>query len=191
VKRAIELRAPWMAKEEAETLLSDYTAINRRLWPSREDLRDKLRLPSIDRHKLRAWVIPPYDRSDKQLERDRKNKKLARKARSRMKAGAVERSIYERNSLSQTKPWEAEGKSRATWFRHQKKVRQVWGQRHAGTKQVPAQIPTQPDETGMGTANLNIICPHTCLTHSESQFLQQREAQPCAITSSSSQASSC
>jgi hypothetical protein len=53
----------------------------------------KLRLPFIERERLKAWVIPPHDRSDKQLEQDRKNKKLARKARARREAGAVDRSI--------------------------------------------------------------------------------------------------
>jgi hypothetical protein len=53
-----------------------------------------------------------------------KSEALARDAvRARQKradAGAVTRAEYESNALSNTKPWEAEGVSRATWYRRQK-----------------------------------------------------------------------
>lgn len=51
--------------------------------------------------------------------RDRVRKTTMERARQR-RAGAVERSEYEAESLSKMKPWEAEGLSRASWYRRQK-----------------------------------------------------------------------
>jgi hypothetical protein len=51
--------------------------------------------------------------------RDRSRKTTTERARQR-RAGAVERSEYEAGSLSNAKPWEAEGISRRTWYRRQK-----------------------------------------------------------------------
>jgi len=49
---------------------------------------------------------------DMAAERDRKWHENKRRA-----AGVLERSVYEQNSLSKNKPWEALGMSRATWYR--------------------------------------------------------------------------
>jgi hypothetical protein len=46
----------------------------------------------------------------RRLERERQNKE-------RRAAGAMLRAEYEANSLSRTRPWDAEGISRATWYR--------------------------------------------------------------------------
>lgn len=51
--------------------------------------------------------------------RDRSRKTTTERARQR-RAGAVERVEYEAGSLSNAKPWEAEGISRRTWYRRQK-----------------------------------------------------------------------
>ena len=56
---------------------------------------------------LRHLITP-----DMKRERER-----ARGERRRREAGAIDRRIYEANSLSQLRPWEAEGISRRTWER--------------------------------------------------------------------------
>ncbi|WP_155721116.1 hypothetical protein [Gluconobacter oxydans] len=50
----------------------------------------------------------------------KKTREVIRSRENRRKAGAVERSEYEAGSLSNAKPWEAEGISRASWYRRQK-----------------------------------------------------------------------
>jgi hypothetical protein len=42
-----------------------------------------------------------------------------RQIASRRRRGMQERSSYEAGSIERQKPWEAEGISRATWFRRQ------------------------------------------------------------------------
>jgi hypothetical protein len=49
-------------------------------------------------------------------------KEAERKFRARAAKGAAPRELYEANSLSKTKPWEALGISRATYYRRQKVV---------------------------------------------------------------------
>jgi hypothetical protein len=70
-----------------------------------------------------------YRTSDerKLLDRTRqKHRKSASRERSearRRDAGAIPRAEYEANSLSRTRPWEADGLSRRTWERRQKAAR--------------------------------------------------------------------
>lgn len=52
-------------------------------------------------------------------------RKTEQKRSQRRCDGVVERSEYEAGSLSKTKPWEAEGISRASWYRRQKTVAEV------------------------------------------------------------------
>jgi len=47
----------------------------------------------------------------------------------RRDAGAVPRKEYEENSLTQTRPWEACGISRATYYRWNLKLKQQTGRR--------------------------------------------------------------
>jgi hypothetical protein len=55
--------------------------------------------------------------TDEQMEEQRKAKKRARQLRRRRAKGSKPREIYLANSLTKDKPWEADGVSRATWFR--------------------------------------------------------------------------
>jgi hypothetical protein len=118
MKNCIETRAPWMAKETAEYLIGDLAILDPRyLRLSPAELRFRVHIHSEDRERLRAWNIPPYDLTDAQLEQRRKDKKRARdKARSKKT-----RPNYLMDSISRKKPWEAEGVSRATWYRRRTK----------------------------------------------------------------------
>jgi hypothetical protein len=118
MKNCIETRAPWMAKETAEYLIGDLAILDPRyLRLSPAELRVRVHIHSEDRERLMVWNIPPYDLTDAQLEQRRKDKKRVRD-RARYKKT---RPNYLMDSISRKKPWEAEGVSRATWYRKRTK----------------------------------------------------------------------
>lgn len=124
MRNTIETRAPWMPKAEADLVIGDLAILDqRRLWLSQAELRQQVWLSNADRQRLKAWNIPPWDRTPAQLELQRKERKLARKRLARRKAGAISRSIYLVDSISSKEPWKAEGVSRATWYRRMRQVR--------------------------------------------------------------------
>jgi hypothetical protein len=77
-----------------------------------------------ERHQRRATAIGAYDvdrGARTRLAKARRQKRNRLRAeKKRRAAGAKPRAVYEANSLSQTKPWEAEGISRSTWERRRK-----------------------------------------------------------------------
>jgi hypothetical protein len=118
MKNAIEVWAPWMKKDEAELIMSDCLVIDsRRIRPWPNELRDKIGLSTIDYERLKAWHVPPIDKTLEELAEYRKAKRSTRAESTRRKAGAKPRSIYLSNSQSRLKPWESQGISRATWYR--------------------------------------------------------------------------
>jgi hypothetical protein len=120
VKHCIETRAPWLTQEQSELYISDASLDARYLWLGADELRERVWLRNTDRERLKAWHIPPCDLSQAQVVRQRKNKKRTRDRLRRAKAGARSRSIYLRDSLSASKPWELEGISRRTWYRRRR-----------------------------------------------------------------------
>ena len=58
-----------------------------------------------------------------------KAKKVAQRRRQRRDKGIEERAAYEAGSVAQEKPWEAEGISRASWYRRQKAGPEVTARR--------------------------------------------------------------
>jgi hypothetical protein len=129
VKNAIETRAPWLAKETAETLIHDFATMDpRRFWGPwwRDELKLAMNLTTADRERLRAWHIPPIDKSDAELAQYRKDRKNAKRMLRRRKAGVKPREVHKsESSKSKSNPWESEGISRATWFRRRKRVRET------------------------------------------------------------------
>lgn len=75
--------------------------------PSNATLIDLFQITDHEQRKLRTVISADLSR-----ERDRDRATERRRA-----AGAMERAIYEANSLSRKKPWEALGMSRASWYR--------------------------------------------------------------------------
>ncbi|WP_208474291.1 hypothetical protein [Escherichia coli] len=57
-------------------------------------------------------IISKNEALERRRARDRKRDEERRRA-----AGAVERDVYEANSLTKQKPWEVLGMSRAKWYR--------------------------------------------------------------------------
>jgi hypothetical protein len=111
-RAVIEVRAPWLSetKEKIEGLMA------LPLWyrrPSAKEIGERLRLTNAERERLKVWQIAPVDRTKEELEEQRKAKNRAR-GRKRYKQS---RGDYEAKSKSNLKPWEAEGVSRATWYR--------------------------------------------------------------------------
>jgi hypothetical protein len=86
-------------------------------------LGQRLRLTNAERERLRLWTIAPCDMSAEDMAEQRKTKARARMRRYRAKRGAKTRADYRANSTAKTKPWEAGGVSRRTWYRHRKKTR--------------------------------------------------------------------
>jgi hypothetical protein len=81
----------------------------------------RLRLTYEERQMANIKTIAPYDISQTELKaRQREEKRWADQARARKKrraSGALKRSKYEANAVSQTKPWAIMGMSRRTWYR--------------------------------------------------------------------------
>ncbi|NUB25780.1 hypothetical protein GAY30_12885 [Azospirillum brasilense] len=90
---------------------------------------------------LRHFASPEIKRT-----RDRQ-----RKQRDRRAAGSTPRAEYEANSLSREEPWEAEGCSRATWYRRQRnKARTTTGTGETGPSgcMVAVPVPALPLPAG-------------------------------------------
>jgi hypothetical protein len=96
-------------------------------WLIADDVVGKaIRLSYAERLQDNSTAIGSYD-TDKVMrkklakERRREQDRLS-KAEKRRAKGATPRDVYEANSLSRTKPWEAEGISRSTYDRRRKKA---------------------------------------------------------------------
>lgn len=76
-------------------------------------LGEALNLTNAERTRLGIRIILPIDRTKKQLNQDTKKRNANRERARRLEAGARPR----RQSLSRTRPWEALGMSRATYYR--------------------------------------------------------------------------
>ena len=130
MRNVLSQAAPWMVRAETAQLIDDVnrTPIYLRK-PSARILGDRLRLTSEERHRLAIRTIRPFDRTDAQLEADRKAKDAQRKWRKRRAAEMKPRDAWLANCKSRLKPWERAKMSRTTWYRkrakERTKVRQV------------------------------------------------------------------
>jgi hypothetical protein len=117
--KAIEVWAPWMQQDEAEALIEDInrTPIQRRK-PNARELGERLRVTNAQRERLRLWTIAACDMSRDEAAEWRKAKERARKRRQRQSRGSKPQAC----SINRTKPWLAEGISRATWYRQRETI---------------------------------------------------------------------
>ncbi len=120
MQNEIEILAPWLGAEEAAALLDDVMRTPRRQrWRSAADLGQAMQLTSADRERLRAWTIGAFDMTAEAAAEYRKFKKRMQARRRRRK---TPRDVYlAKHSLSRQKPWQAEGVSRATWYRRHRR----------------------------------------------------------------------
>ena len=107
------LWAPWMARAEAEALAEKviaapckYKAIT---------LGWRLRLMDIERTALRITTIRAVDVSAEEMAERRKQRDRERKREARLR-----QRVTKAEPLSKSKPWQACGISRATWYRQHK-----------------------------------------------------------------------
>jgi hypothetical protein len=99
--------APWMTADQVAGLVDE--AIRRpRRWKA-DTLAWALRLTAADRARLGVTTIGAIDLGKAARARRRKDRNSDRSEADRRAAGAKPRADYEANSLSRTKPWEAEG----------------------------------------------------------------------------------
>jgi hypothetical protein len=108
-----EHRAPWMPEDELDALLAEVGPGRR--WTS-TTLGRALNLKNETRLRLGIRTIRPVDRTAAQLAQDAKERQARRERERRLKDGATPRAA----SIEQTKPWEALGFSRRTYFRRRK-----------------------------------------------------------------------
>ena len=104
--------APWL-----ETPIRNYLLDLAPHWYSGASLGQHLELENEARERLRAWSIKATDVTDEERVKTNREKNRIASERRRRKKGAKPRAQYEAESTSQTKPWEAQGISRRTWYR--------------------------------------------------------------------------
>jgi hypothetical protein len=111
--RIIKMRAPWV--QDASKLLAKVEAYPRK-WKS-ETLGKLLRLTGAEWKLLRTRTIAPIDMTKDERRQDSQLRHRERMKVKRRQAGQKTRAEYLAGSLSQTKPWVADGISRRTWER--------------------------------------------------------------------------
>jgi hypothetical protein len=104
-----------MAPAEAGDLVAMILKRPRKYRPA--TLRRLLRLTEDERDTLEITTIRAFDATDESMKANRQRKKREAKTAQRRSKGSVSREEYETKSTSRTKPWEAEGVSRRTWYR--------------------------------------------------------------------------
>jgi hypothetical protein len=119
----ISERAPWV-ETEIEPFIARILNLPRDIrMPKARTLGKRLRVTNEECQWLGiSSTIKPFDMTDEDLA---EQKRARHRARMRAKRERVPRRIYEENSLSRRKPWEAEGMTRPTWYRHQRKARET------------------------------------------------------------------
>jgi hypothetical protein len=106
--------APWLSRDDATALAEQITAAPQ--WLKARPMGERLGLTDYERTALKIRTIRPIDVTDACLAERRKQKDRDRKALRRQLARAAKPA-----PASQTKPWEAEGIDRATWYRRKAK----------------------------------------------------------------------
>jgi hypothetical protein len=114
------LWAPWCGPEELTDLIKQVAA-SPQTWKA-DPLAHRLGFYMTNqlRAALRLTTIGDIDVG--KAGREKRRVKHKKQNSTAWRNGAVPRSVYEGQSLSRTKPWEAEGIGRRTWERRRKKV---------------------------------------------------------------------
>jgi len=121
MRNFIEGYAAW-ALPDAEGFIA--RILNMPVWERKltpEQLGQRTGVTNAEREALALTLILPVDRTPEQLAEQRKAKRLERdRIRKRAKRTGMSRAEYLASltqSLSKRRPWEAEGISRAKWYR--------------------------------------------------------------------------
>ena len=129
---AIELLAPWLSETSRGYMIKHVMSMSiRQRWPSAKELGESLLLTNVERDANKLWSIDPYDMTAEALVEHRKKRDRERKRRKRQ----ARQDYLEQFATSaiKTKPWEALGISRATYYRRKEKFK------HEGVDNQPQQ----------------------------------------------------
>ena len=83
-------------------------------------LGERLNLTKDDWERLEVWQLLPADMNDAEIASYRKERQRKSRERRRRRKGIRPRDEYLANSLSQQRPWVAEGISKTTWYRRRR-----------------------------------------------------------------------
>jgi len=108
--------APWLLSHESRDQIVRDAAANP-VMLSADELAVQLGVTKEERDWLGITTIGAIDCDKNQRSELRRERKRRRIEAQRRADGAVPRDQYESESLSRTKPWEAMGVSRSTWYR--------------------------------------------------------------------------
>lgn len=120
ITRWIGIWAPWLTAAEQAEIVPRILA-NPRRWKA-DPLAWAMKLSMEERTMLGITTIGAYDVPKAARTKLRKQRDRIRKANERRAKGVIPRKQYERQSLSNQRPWEAEGISRATWYRRRRET---------------------------------------------------------------------
>lgn len=116
----IDTWAPWLTAGEQRELVGRSLA-NPQRWTA-DQLAWRLRLTKEQRNMLGITTIGAIDEPKAARTKRRKEREKQRRRASRRAKGAIPRAEYEQKAISRSKPWEAEGISRASWYRHKRET---------------------------------------------------------------------
>jgi hypothetical protein len=112
------LWAPWTATGELEALTADVVSAPRKF--TADTLGWRLRLSQHEREALEVTTIRAFDLNTDQRKAARKHRRRTNEQARRRARGAKPRPEYQANAISRSKPWQALGISRATWYRRRR-----------------------------------------------------------------------
>lgn len=115
IMRWLALWAPWLTLAEQQEIIKG-AVTNRKHWTA-DQLAWRLRLTIEERTMLGITTIGAVDRGKAARTKRRKERERQRKIAKRRASGCKTRAEYEAAALTRTKPWIAEGISRASWYR--------------------------------------------------------------------------
>jgi hypothetical protein len=116
-----KLRAPWMEAPEIWELVEQIGAYPRQYRA--KTLGSMLRVTRTERQSLNLRTIAAIDMTASEQKQEQKRRDRLRRQSKRRAQGKPLRAEYLADSISQKKPWEAEGISRRTWYRRHKSTR--------------------------------------------------------------------
>lgn len=114
-----EMWAPWISQAEID-LMKQKAARRKHMLPA-DSVAKLMNVTLAERTRLKLKTIGACDVCEEQRKKIalelKREQDRARQEHKRMLEGRVSRAEYEASSVSQAKPWEAEGVSRRTWYR--------------------------------------------------------------------------
>jgi hypothetical protein len=122
IRSWLNLWAPWMPPEEATSLIEAVLA--KPLRYRADTLGKRLNLTEAERTRLSIRTIGAIDTTKEQRMAARMDRKRQAKCDRRRAQGVKPRAEYEATAIGHGKPWEAEGVSKATWYRRKRGAKQ-------------------------------------------------------------------